>query len=97
MNFVQVAELDWLPWQQNKKKKKKKKKKTCKKNIKIIFSEAIRLMKLILSIIFAPTKKLLCIDIAGVLSSLWQLKVSLGVLWKKNESRPFFYTSLQIF
>ena len=42
MNFVQIAEFDWLPWQH--------KGKFSKKKSKIFSSEAIRGMKLKLSI-----------------------------------------------
>ena len=75
MNFVQMAEFDWLPWQH--------KVKFLKNYSKILFSEAIRGMKLKLSIdvhdISLCIYYVFLIIIARVVSLLWQLKVSIDL------------------
>ena len=79
MNFVQITDFDWLPWQP-------KGQFFEKKNSTIFFSEAIRGMKLKLCINVHDISlyiKCIFIVVANVLSLLWQLKVSIYLQWKK--------------
>ena len=72
MNFVQIAEFDWLPWQH--------KGSIFEKYSKIFSSEIIRAMKLRLCIDVHDISlyiKYVFIAVAHVLSLLWQLKVSI--------------------
>ena len=74
MNFVQIAEFGWLTWQHNGK--------FSKSYSKIFFIEAIRGMKLKLSIYVYDISlytNYVFIVVAHVLSLLWQLKVSIDL------------------